>query len=58
MLGLVIVVGALSAVAAALQQPAGGSQVPRVVEVEKLKDNLYVFRGASAMPPCSLPPVA
>ena len=46
MLGLVIIMGALSAVAAALQQPAGGGQeVPRVVEVEKLDDNLYMFKG-------------
>jgi glyoxylase-like metal-dependent hydrolase (beta-lactamase superfamily II) len=32
--------------AAAYQQPAGGGQqAPRVVEVEKLKDNLSVLRG-------------
>jgi glyoxylase-like metal-dependent hydrolase (beta-lactamase superfamily II) len=30
--------------AAALQQPAGG-QAPRVIEVEKVKDNLFVLRG-------------
>ena len=30
----------------ALQQPAAGGQpAPRVVEVDKLKDNLYVMRG-------------
>ena len=37
-----VVVGALSYVIA--QQPAGG-QKPMVVEVEKLKDNLFVLRG-------------
>jgi glyoxylase-like metal-dependent hydrolase (beta-lactamase superfamily II) len=32
--------------AAALQQPAAGGQpAPRVVEVEKLRDNLYMMRG-------------
>jgi glyoxylase-like metal-dependent hydrolase (beta-lactamase superfamily II) len=45
-----IVVAALIAVGAAVsayQQPAGGGgqQAPRVVEVEKLKDNLFVLRG-------------
>ena len=44
-LGLVLAVGMLSAVAAAVQQPAGGQQAPRVVEVDKLKDNLYILRG-------------
>ena len=41
-LGLVLSVGALVAVAA--QQP--GANEPKVVEVEKVKDNLYVLRGA------------
>jgi glyoxylase-like metal-dependent hydrolase (beta-lactamase superfamily II) len=48
-LTVLIAVGALSyAVAAyqAAQQPAGrGGQQARVVEVEKLKDNLYVLKG-------------
>ena len=46
-LGLVFAVGALSAVATARQQPqaGGGQDVARVVEVEKLKDNLYLFKG-------------
>jgi glyoxylase-like metal-dependent hydrolase (beta-lactamase superfamily II) len=46
-LSLLIGVGVLSMVAAAAQQaPAGGGQqAPRVVEVEKLKDNLFVLRG-------------
>ena len=32
---------------AAYQQPqaGGGQQAPRVIEVEKLKDNLFVLRG-------------
>jgi glyoxylase-like metal-dependent hydrolase (beta-lactamase superfamily II) len=38
--------GALSLTAAAYQQPpAAGGQSPRVIEVEKLKDNLFVLRG-------------
>lgn len=41
-LGLLIVIGALS-LALAAQQPAGTQ--PIVVEVEKLKDNLFVLRG-------------
>jgi cyclase len=41
-LGLLLSVGALVAVAA--QQPAANE--PKVVEVEKVKDNLYVLRGA------------
>jgi glyoxylase-like metal-dependent hydrolase (beta-lactamase superfamily II) len=45
-LGAVFAVGVLSMSAAALQQPAGGGQPQaRVVEVEKLHDNLYVMRG-------------
>ena len=41
-LGVVLAAGALSMVAAASQQPA---DKPKVVEVEKLKDNLFVLRG-------------
>jgi cyclase len=41
-LGVLLVVGALSMTVAALQQPA---QAPKVIEVEKLKDNLFVRRG-------------
>ena len=40
--GVVLAAGALSMVAAASQQPA---DKPKVVEVEKLKDNLFVLRG-------------
>ncbi|MGH9784002.1 MAG: MBL fold metallo-hydrolase [Terriglobia bacterium] len=44
-LGMLIVVGALSLVVAAQQQGAGGQPQARVVEVEKLKDNLFVLKG-------------
>lgn len=41
-LTLVVVVGALSAAIAAHQQP---SDKPKIIEVEKLHDNLFVLRG-------------
>jgi glyoxylase-like metal-dependent hydrolase (beta-lactamase superfamily II) len=41
-LGTLVAAGALSLTVAAYQQPQQG---PRVVEVEKLKDNLFVLRG-------------
>src|SRR5467141_4955689 len=44
-LGVLIGVGALSMVVAARQAGGGGQQAPKVVEVEKLKDNLYVLKG-------------
>jgi cyclase len=49
-LGALIAAGALSLTVAAFQQPPagggrGGQQAPRVVDVEKLKDNLFVLRG-------------
>jgi glyoxylase-like metal-dependent hydrolase (beta-lactamase superfamily II) len=45
-LGALIAAGALSVTVAAYQQtPAGGGQKPRTVEVDKLKDNLFVLRG-------------
>jgi glyoxylase-like metal-dependent hydrolase (beta-lactamase superfamily II) len=45
-LGILLAAGAVSMSAAALQQPPGGGQpAPRAVEVDKLKDNLYVMRG-------------
>src|SRR5262245_56704352 len=45
-LGIEFTAGALSISAAALQAPAGGGQpAPRVVEVDKLRDNLYMMRG-------------
>jgi cyclase len=43
-LGVLLAIGSLSMTVAALQQPAG-QQAPRVVEIDKLKDNLYVMRG-------------
>lgn len=47
-LGVLLVTGGLSLTAVALQQqPPAGQQAaqPRIVEIEKLKDNLYVMRG-------------
>jgi cyclase len=47
-LGALIAIGVLSAAVSALQQPPagrGGPAPPMVVEIEKLKDNLYVLRG-------------
>jgi glyoxylase-like metal-dependent hydrolase (beta-lactamase superfamily II) len=46
-LGILFTAGAISMSAAALQQApaAGGQDKPRVVEVEKLRDNLYMMRG-------------
>jgi cyclase len=45
--GVLFATGALSMSVAALQQTLtrGGQPAPRVVEVDKLKDNLYVMRG-------------
>ena len=42
MLGALVVVGSLSAAVAASQQPA---EKPKLIEVEKLRDNLFVLRG-------------
>jgi glyoxylase-like metal-dependent hydrolase (beta-lactamase superfamily II) len=45
-LGVLIAAGALSMTVTAFQQAGrGGQQAPRVVEVDKVKDNLYVLRG-------------
>jgi glyoxylase-like metal-dependent hydrolase (beta-lactamase superfamily II) len=45
-LGVLLASGAASIGVAAWQQPAGGGQpAARVVEVDKLKDNLYMMRG-------------
>jgi cyclase len=41
-LGALVVVGALSAAVAASQQPA---EKPKLIEIEKLRDNLFVLRG-------------
>jgi cyclase len=47
-LGLLVAAGALSMSVAAYQQPGAGGrgqQGPRVVEVDKVRDNLFVLRG-------------
>ena len=47
-LGILFAAGALTMSVNALQQPpagASGQPAPRVVEVDKLKDNLYMMRG-------------
>jgi glyoxylase-like metal-dependent hydrolase (beta-lactamase superfamily II) len=44
-LGVLLTAGGLSLTVAAFQQPPAGQQAPRVVEVDKLKDNLYVLKG-------------
>ena len=44
-LGVLMATGVVSIGAAAWQQPAGTPPAPRVVEVEKLKENLYMMRG-------------
>jgi glyoxylase-like metal-dependent hydrolase (beta-lactamase superfamily II) len=44
-LALLVATGALSLTVAAFQQPPAGQQAPRVVEIDKLKDNLFVMRG-------------
>jgi len=43
-LGVLVGVGVLSLVVAA-RQAGGGQQAPKIVEVEKLKDNLFVLKG-------------
>ncbi len=48
-LGILFAAGVLTISVHALQQPAApaaGQPAPRVVEVDKLKDNLYMMRGA------------
>jgi glyoxylase-like metal-dependent hydrolase (beta-lactamase superfamily II) len=44
-LGFLVATGALSLTVAAFQQPPAGQQAPMVVEVDKLKDNLFVMKG-------------
>jgi cyclase len=44
-LGMLLAFGALAVVKA--QPPAADPNAPKVIEVEKVKDNLYVFRGAN-----------
>jgi cyclase len=44
-LGVLVAFGAVSMTIRAAQQPAGGQAAPRIVEVEKLRDNLYLMKG-------------
>src|SRR4029450_5577147 len=44
-LATLLTVGALSLAVAASQPPAAGAAAPKVVEVEKLRDNLFVLTG-------------
>jgi cyclase len=44
-LGVLLGIGVLSLALVAQQAPGGGQQAPRVIEVEKLKDNLFVLKG-------------
>src|SRR5499433_2426589 len=50
-LGVLLAIGALSMVVIARQgaaPQAGGQQAAKVIEVEKLKENLYVLKGANS----------
>src|SRR6266540_1130880 len=44
-LGTLVAAGALSIGLAAFQQPPAGQPAPKVIEVDKLKDNLFVLKG-------------
>ena len=44
-LGVLVTVAVLSLAAVPAQQAQGGQQAPKVIEVEKLKDNLFVLKG-------------
>src|SRR3984893_12424701 len=44
-LAALVGVGALSLGVAAFQQPPAGANAPKVVEVEKLRDNLFMLKG-------------
>ena len=45
LLATLVTVGALSLGVAAFQQPPAAANAPRVVEVEKLRDNLFMLKG-------------
>ena len=45
-LGILVAVGVVSVSVRAVQQPAGGAAKPMVVEVQKVRDNLFVLTGA------------
>src|SRR4029078_10763930 len=58
-LGFLFAAGALTMSVNALQQPqagASGQPAARVVEVDKLKDNMYMMRGAGETSPVFIPP--
>src|SRR5262245_16317676 len=44
-LAALLMTGALSLAGTASQQRAGGAAAPKVVEVEKLRDNLFMLKG-------------
>jgi glyoxylase-like metal-dependent hydrolase (beta-lactamase superfamily II) len=44
-LGILLAAGSVTLSVAAMQQAPAGQQAPRVVEVDKIKDNLYLMRG-------------
>ena len=44
-LAVLVTVGSLSLGVAAFQQPPAGAAAPKVVEVEKLRDNLWMLKG-------------
>jgi cyclase len=44
-LGMLVAAGTLSITLAAFQQPPAGEPAPKVIEVDKLKDNLFVLKG-------------
>src|SRR5262245_11551404 len=44
-LAALVTVGSLSLGLAAFQQPPAGANAPKVVEVEKLRDNLWMLKG-------------
>ena len=46
-LGVLLTIGVLSLGVRAFQQPPVDPAAPKVIEVEKLKDNLFVLRGAN-----------
>src|SRR5215212_2228898 len=47
LLGTVLVAGSLSMAVAAYQQPPAAPAAPRVIDIQKLKDNLYVLTSST-----------
>ena len=60
LLATLVTVGALSLGVAAFQQPPAAANAPKVVEVQKLRDNLFMLTGtaAAATRPSSSAPTA